>query len=107
MCIGDIMFFICHVISQDHVTRESCDYGNDRLTVSHHSAWFGGHRHCGSGDMMFLVCHVILQDHEIKQYKIVKGDCLHADAVNKNTALVQKIYYLLSLLLALSLKSIL
>ena len=23
--------------------------------VSHHSAKFGGHRHCGSGDIMFLV----------------------------------------------------
>ena len=23
--------------------------------VSHHTAKFGGHRHCGSGDMMFVV----------------------------------------------------
>ena len=28
------------------------------MTVSHHSAMFGGHRYCGSGDMMFLEAEV-------------------------------------------------
>ena len=33
----------------------------------HHSAMFGGHRHCGSGDIMVLVFHVILQEYVIKR----------------------------------------
>ena len=44
------MFFVCHVISLDHVIKES-----------------NGFRHCGSGDRMVLVCHMISQDHVIKR----------------------------------------
>ena len=29
--------------------------GLESLIVSHHSAKFGGHKHCGKGDEMFLV----------------------------------------------------
>ena len=34
-------------------------YGEEPLKVSHHSAKFGGHMHCGNGDIMVLVDHVI------------------------------------------------
>ena len=36
------------------------------LTLGHHTAIFGGFRHCGSGDEAFLICHVISKDHKFK-----------------------------------------
>ena len=41
------MVLVCHVISQDHLTKSwsnIMDYTNDKF------ATFGGHRHSGSGD---------------------------------------------------------
>ena len=37
------------------------------MVNDHHSAMFGGHRHCGSGEIMVLVFHVILQEYVIKR----------------------------------------
>ena len=45
----NIMALVFHVISQDHVTKESSDF-----TVGYLSAKLGGRRHCSSGDIMFL-----------------------------------------------------
>ena len=53
------MVLFCHVVSQDHVIKESCDFQGGAITVSYHPAKFGGRRHCGSGDIMILVCRVI------------------------------------------------
>ena len=53
-CSSRDMFFVRHVIKQDHVMKGSGDY-----KVSHHPTKFGGHKLCSSGDVMVLVCHVI------------------------------------------------
>ena len=39
------------------------------LVGGHHSAKFGGHRHCGIGDILVLVCHVISHD------QVIIGSC--------------------------------
>ena len=44
------MILVCHVILQDHVIKESCNFMSKIL-----SAQFGGYRHYGSADLMFLV----------------------------------------------------
>ena len=36
------------------------------LKVAHHTAKFGGHKHCGSEDIKVLVCHVISKYHVIE-----------------------------------------
>ena len=41
--------------------------------VSHHSAKFRGHEHCGSGVVMVLVCHVTLHDHVTKELDNLMG----------------------------------
>ena len=56
----------CHVISQDHMTKDSSNFIGEPFKLSHHPTKFGDHRHSSSGDM-FLVCHMILQDHVIKE----------------------------------------
>ena len=48
------MVLVCHVISQDHMIKGSCDFMGGSPLI-HHPAKFGGHRHCVSGDMMFVV----------------------------------------------------
>ena len=62
-----MMFLVCHMISQDHVIEESCNFTGESCEVSHHSAMFCGHTHCGSGNIMVLVYHVISQDRVIKE----------------------------------------
>ena len=53
---GDIMILACHLILQDHVIKESCDFcGWEPLMISQYPAKFGDHRHCGSADVMLLV----------------------------------------------------
>ena len=47
----NIMILVCHVISQDHVIKESCYFMSGPK--------FGGHKHCGSENIMILICHVI------------------------------------------------
>ena len=64
---GYIMFLVCHVILQDHVTIGESSMGRSwYIKGSHHPADFGSHRHCGSGDIMFLVCDMIWHDHVTK-----------------------------------------
>ena len=54
-CSGDIMYEICHVISEDHVINGSCDFlWWESFIERHHPTKFGGHRHCGSGDINIL-----------------------------------------------------
>ena len=48
---GELMIQVCHVISQDHVIKESCYFMSGPK--------FGGHKHCGSENIMILICHVI------------------------------------------------
>ena len=60
------MISVCLVILQGHVIKGSCDFGQEPIKVSYHSAKFSGHRHCGSGNIMVLIYRVILQDHVIK-----------------------------------------
>ena len=44
------------------------------LNVSHDTAKFDVHRHCGSGDVKVLICHIILQDDATKgSYNFVNG----------------------------------
>ena len=43
------MSLVFHVISQDHVTKESSDF-----IVGYLSAKLGGRSHCSSGDITFL-----------------------------------------------------
>ena len=43
-----------------------CLNGKEPLMVCHHSAKFGGHRHCDSEDILVLVCHFSFQDHVAK-----------------------------------------
>ena len=45
----NIMSLVFHVISQDHVTKESSDF-----IVGYLSAKLGGRSHCSSGDITFL-----------------------------------------------------
>ena len=56
------MVSVCHVISQDHVTKGLTNYGWKLLKVSQYPTKFCGHRHCGGGDIVVLVCQVILQE---------------------------------------------
>ena len=51
-----VIFLICHVISSDHVSKESL-YGWKCLIISHHSVQFCGHRH--SRDITLLIRQVI------------------------------------------------
>ena len=60
------MFLICHIILQDHVNQELCDFTARPLKVSDHPAKFDVYRHCDSEDILILVCYMILQDHVIK-----------------------------------------
>ena len=43
---GDIMASVCHVISQNHVTKWSCDSVEKSLVVSDHPVKVTGHRLC-------------------------------------------------------------
>ena len=65
---GDMMYLVCHVISQDHETKCWSNYGWEPPKTSHHPAKFSVQKQCGSGDMMVLVCHVISQYHKIKSH---------------------------------------
>ena len=70
----EIWFLVWHVISQNHLTkRHSNNIVQSPLKVSHHSAKFGGHCHCGSGNIMVLVCHVISQNHVAKRCSNIMG----------------------------------
>ena len=60
---GHTVILGCHMISQDDMSKGSCDF-------SYHPAMFGSHGHCNSEDII-LVCHVILQDHVIKGHMIL------------------------------------
>ena len=45
------MFLVCQLIKQDMI-EGSDEYNNENtLEVSHHTAMFGGHRHCSSSRM--------------------------------------------------------
>ena len=58
------MVLVCHVISQDHVTK---GWSN---IMCRRPSWqvtsFPTCANCTSGDIMILGCHVISQDHVIK-----------------------------------------
>ena len=66
------MLLICHVISQDHVIKESSDFISrspsfiSKSSVSYHPAKYGCYRHSGRGDIMVFVCHMTLQEHVTK-----------------------------------------
>ena len=52
------------MISKDHVIKVLWQhYGSEHFRVIHHTAKFGGYRHCDSRDIMVLVCQVISHDH--------------------------------------------
>ena len=59
------MVLVCNRILQDHVTKRSCNFMG-RISFTHQSAKFDGHRYCNNGDIMVLVCYVILQDDTFK-----------------------------------------
>ena len=47
---GDMMYIICHTISQDHVIAEWVI-----VTVIYFFSKFGGDMHCSSGDMIIVI----------------------------------------------------
>lgn len=54
----DIIYFICHVISQENLIKGSCEFvGWELLTVFHHSDKFSDHRHWDT-ENTFLICLV-------------------------------------------------
>ena len=53
----DIMVLVCHVISQDPIIKESCNFIG-RSSSSYHSANFSDHKHSGSGDIVVFVCQI-------------------------------------------------
>ena len=59
------MVLVCHLISQDHVIKESCDF-IIRSPSSYHSAKFGDHKHSGSGNITVFVCHPRPRDQSVK-----------------------------------------
>ena len=59
------MFLICHVMSQDHMIKRSCDFMGRSPQGKSPPCQVSGHRHYGNGGM-FFICHVISQDHGIK-----------------------------------------
>ena len=93
------MALVCHAISKDHVTKESCAYiatspsrksklsfcqfwcsqtlwqwrydcyGQEPLKVCHHPRKFCDPRLCDSEHTTIFVCHPITQDH------VTKGSC--------------------------------
>ena len=44
------MVLVWRVISQEHVSKESYDYGKELFKESHHLAKFGGYGYCDTGD---------------------------------------------------------
>ena len=44
----------CHVISQDHMTKDSSNSIGESFKVSHHPTKFGDHRHSSNGDVFSL-----------------------------------------------------
>ena len=66
----NIVILVCHVISQYHMIKGSCDFKRyDPIKVGYHPSKFGGRRHSERGDIVVSFCHVILQDH------MIKGSC--------------------------------
>ena len=60
------MVLICHMISQYHVIKVSCEF-TVTSPSNYHYVNFGGHRHGVSGDIIVLVCHVISLNLVIKK----------------------------------------
>ena len=44
----DIMILVCHVVSQNHVIKESFDFIGKGIKISYHPAKIGSHIHCDS-----------------------------------------------------------
>ena len=55
---GDIMYLICHIISQDHLID-----GWEFFAKWPHPDKIGDYRHNDGGDMMFLIRHMFLIPH--------------------------------------------
>ena len=53
---GDTLYLICHVSSQDHVTKESNDFVWELLAVHHYHDRFGDQKHYDMGDLILLIC---------------------------------------------------
>ena len=67
----DVIVLVFHVISQDHLIKESYDFIVKSLSrLNHHPTKFSGHKLYCSGDIMVLVYPMILQDH------MIKGSCV-------------------------------
>ena len=49
--IGDMMVLVCQVMSQDHVSKGSCD--KESIKENYYPAYFGDHRHFSSADKCF------------------------------------------------------
>ena len=74
-------FLICYVISQDHAIRWSRNFIRGRtLMICHHTAKFGGHKHCGKRDINFSICYVTSLDHLFKGLCDLIGGVPHSKA---------------------------
>ena len=59
---GDIMYLICHIISQDHLID-----GWEFFTKWPHPDKIGDYGHNDGGDMMFLIRHMISRNDMFKR----------------------------------------
>ena len=59
-----MMHLVCHVILQDHLIKESCDFmgASTSWQETSLSAKFGSYRHCASVDIMSLVAERKIPD---------------------------------------------
>ena len=54
-CIGGDILLVCHVVLQERMIKESCDFWWEPLMASHHPTKSGGLRQRRSGDMFLVV----------------------------------------------------
>ena len=50
-------------------------YDWEPLALRHHTANFGGFRHCSREDKTFSICHMISKDHVCKGLCDFMGEC--------------------------------
>ena len=63
---GDIMGLLCHVISQDHLSKGLRNFTN-QSSPFYVTTKLGGREHFGSTNIILLVCLVISQNHVFKR----------------------------------------
>ena len=76
------MTLVCHVISQEHLIKGSCDFMDgtpSSLTVSHQPIKSDGNSHCGSGDVLVAVETSRCYRFNLPLVFISRGHSVHQD----------------------------